>query len=213
MRKRWSKAAFVLLCAALVCATATAAWSQGKLGFDLRAGMTTPVGEFNDGYHLGVGAHSSVYVEFSPVAAVGLGGGFDWFTLDGDVGGPGIEVEGGNPSIINICPELRFMVGTADMPTFVWVVGAGYYRLSQSDLTLRDALDPSVFETYEFRSLDKFGINTSGKVVFPVATNVKLGFETMFHLIFSEEDDNTSGPTYNVTFFDFMVVLAITPGT
>jgi hypothetical protein len=213
MRRAWSRTTLILLSAALVCVAATEGWSQGKLGFDLRAGLATPVGDFNDGYHLGVGVHSSIYVEFSPVAAAGIGGGFNWFTLDGDVGGAGIEVDGGKPSIFNICPELRFMVGTADMPTFVWVVGAGYYRLSQSDLTLREIGNPSNFETFEFESVDKFGINTSGKVVFPIAPSVKLGFESMFHFIFTDEDDSASGPGFNTTFFDFMAVLVITPGT
>jgi hypothetical protein len=204
--------AAVVLSLAMFCLVGDA-WGQGKLGFDVRAGLATPVGDFNDAFHLGVGVHSSFYVEFSPVAAAGLGAGFNWFTVDDGWVDPGVELEGGKPKILNICPELRFMVGTADMPTFAFVVGAGYYRLSQSDLTLRSVSNPSDFVKYEFDSVDKFGINTAGKVVFPIAPSVKLGVESMFHYIFSEEDETTRGPSYNTTFFDFMAVLVITGGT
>ncbi|UCG52683.1 MAG: hypothetical protein JSW58_03800 [Candidatus Latescibacterota bacterium] len=213
MANTHTKTALTFVFVLLLCVAGTDAWSQAKLGFDLRSGLATPVGDFNDGFHLGVGFHSSVYVEFSPVAAAGLGGGFNWFTLDSDIAGPGFDTDGGNPSIINLCPELRFMVGTADMPTFAFVVGAGYYRLSQSDLTVTEVGNPSNSMIIKFDAVDKFGINTAGKVVFPVAPNIKLGVESMFHLIFTSEDDPLQGPDYNTTFFDFMAVLVVTGGT
>jgi hypothetical protein len=168
------------------------------------------MGDFNDDFGMGFNIHSSVYVEFSPVAAAGLGGGFNYFGFDADVGG--LETDGGAAKFFNICPEMRFMVGTADMPTFAFVVGAGYYRLTQSDLTLTDPIT-TMSETYEFEGANKFGINTAGKFGYPITPNVKIGAEGMLHLIFTEEDDPLSGPDYNTLWFNFSVVLIFTGGT
>lgn len=187
----------------------TAAWGQNaEFGFDVRGGLAVPVGDFNDSYDLGVGFHSSVYIEFSPVAAAGLGVGYNRFPLSTPDAPDSVDFDGGQMSFLNVCPEIRFMVGTGDMATFAFAVGAGLYRISQADL---DVTSPSEELNYEFDAVNKFGINTAGKVVFPVSDSVKIGVEAMWHLVFTEEDP--PGINYNISFFDFMAVLVITTGT
>jgi hypothetical protein len=187
-----------------VLGAAPAVMAQTDIGFDLRGGLTVPIGDLNESHNLGIGAQGSMYFAFSPVAAVGLGVGYAWFQYDDSDVPSGLEVSGGNFSTLSVCPELRFMVGAADMPTFTAIAGAGLYRLMQSDLEVDDLVNPEESETYDFDSVNKFGMNIAGRVVFPVTPMAKLGFEAMNHLIFTDDD--------SISFFEFMVVLNITTG-
>jgi hypothetical protein len=202
----------------------TVAWGEAEYGFDLRGGLTVPVGDFNDAFDLGFGLQSSLYIEFSPVAAAGLGVGYNRFSLNTSDAPDSLDFDGGQMSFLSICPEIRFMVGTGDMATFAFVVGAGLYRVFQADIDITNVNDPSDNLSFGFDAVNKFGINTAGKVVFPVNDSVKIGVEAMWHMIFTEEDpvvlDTTSGPVvgvpspdYNTSFFGFMAVLVITTGT
>jgi hypothetical protein len=193
----------VVVCLLLFALCVPQSFAQGNVGFNLRGGLATPVGNFNEAFNLGFGIHSSVYVEFSPVAALGLGVGFNRFALE-NLGDSEFDVSGGDASILDICPELRFMAGTGDMGTFAFVIGAGWYRLMKSDLEVTELLTGDKV-VLEFDSLSEFGINLSGQGLYPVNDSVKLGAETMYHVIFT--DDETTA------FFDFLVVLAFTTGT
>ncbi|NIO29543.1 MAG: outer membrane beta-barrel protein [Candidatus Latescibacteria bacterium] len=217
MLKAYAKTFSILILFLAVCMASTDVWSQAEVGFDVRGGLATPVGDFNDPFNLGFGIHGSVYVEFSPVAAAGLGIGFNRFGYDETQAGADINASGGEISLLNICPELRFMVGTEDMPTFSFVIGAGLYRISQADLTLSGFVTPPAPPpdtiTLEFDAISKFGINTAGKVVFPVSPIFKIGVEAMYHFVFTEEDDPAASLQVNTSYFDFMAVFAISTGT
>ncbi len=204
MSKFFSMSVCILAVAGILFAAAPAAMAQADFGFDIRGGLTVPVGDLNDFYNLGFGAQGSIYIAFSPVAAAGLGLGYAWFQFDDSDVYPGFEVDGGDRSMLSICPELRFMVGAADMPTFTAIIGAGLYRLMRSDQEVKDLAIPEFPETYEFESENKFGMNIAGRVVFPMSPMVKLGVEAMDHLIFTDDD--------SFNFFEFMVVFNIATG-
>jgi len=189
----------------IVLVAAPVAVAQTDMGLDIRGGLTVPVGDLNDSHNLGFGTQGSIYFAFSPVAAAGLGVGYAWFQMDDSMYPNYIKLDGGNFSTLSICPELRFMVGAANMPTFTAIIGAGLYRLMQADLDVTNLLNPDQSGTIDFKSQNKFGANIAGRVVFPVAPMVKLGFEAMNHIIFT---DNNS-----LSFFEFMAVMNITPGS
>jgi hypothetical protein len=195
------------LCIALLSASASA--QMNGVGFNIRGGLTTPVGDFNNSVNLGYGVRTSFYVQFSPVAAFGFGGGYDWFEFDKNSFTLGPVESGGDASILNVCPELTLMVGTEDMPTFSFVLGAGLYRLMQKDISYHSSA--TTLTTVKFDSVNKFGMNTTGRVVFPMSPAFKLGLEAAYHLIFS--DGGSGSASSNVTFFEFMAVIAITTGT
>jgi len=206
-RKTAMSIAMCLVGIALLSAGASA--QMHGVGFTLRGGLTTPVGEFNDPFNLGYGVRSSFYVQFSPVAAFGLGAGYEWFGFDKNVFALGPVESGGAASFLNVCPELTFMVGTEDMPTFSFVLGAGLYHLMQKDITYYQTA--SLLETLKIDSVDKFGMNTTGRVVFPMSPAFKLGLEAAYHLIFT--DSNFGGSGSNLSMFEFMAVIVITTGT
>ena len=195
------------LCIALLGTSASA--QMNGVGFTVRGGLTTPVGDFNDSFNLGYGVRSSFYVQFSPVAAFGLGGGYEWFGFDKDSFTLGPVESGGAASFLNVCPELTFMVGTEDMPTFSFVLGGGLYHLMQKDITYFRT--STLLETLKFDSVNKFGINTTGRVVFPMSPMFKLGLEAAYHLIFS--DGGSGSSSSNLSMFEFMAVIVITSGT
>jgi hypothetical protein len=200
-------------------AAASPALAQAEFGFDVRGGLAAPVGNFNEAFDLGFGVQSSLYIEFSPVAAAGIGVGYNRFPFDASSGVSAYEYDGGEMSFLSICPELRFMVGTGDMATFAFVVGAGLYRISQADVDITDPNDSSNNATFSFDAVNKMGVNTAGKVAFPLSDNVKIGVEAMWHLVFTEQTVAPPGGTPftsgadNASFFDFMAVLVITTGT
>jgi hypothetical protein len=188
----------------ILLAAAPAAMAQTDIGFDMRGGLAVPIGDLNESHNLGFGAQGSVYMAFSPVAAAGLGVGYAWFQLDDSDAPSDINVSGGNFSSLHVCPELRFMVGAEDMPTFTAVIGAGLYHLMQSDLDIEDQIMPEDSETIQFDSVNKFGLNIAGRVVFPMSPTFKVGVEAMNHLVFTDDD--------SISFFVFNVVFNITTG-
>jgi hypothetical protein len=204
MSKFLSRNVCIAVVVGILLTIAPAAMAQTDMGFDLRGGLSVPIGDLNDTHNLGFGMQGSMYFAFSPVAAAGLGVGYAWFQHDDSDVPSGLDVSGGNFSTLSICPELRFMVGAEDMPTFTAIVGAGLYRMMQSDLDVTDLVDPDQSESYEFESVNKFGMNIAGRVVFPMSPTVKLGLEAMDHLIFTENN--------SISFFEFMAVLNITTG-
>ncbi len=208
MAKAISRTVLILVFSVMISISFTDAWAQAEIGFDIRGGLAVPIANFNDAFNLGFGVQSSIYIEFSPVAAAGLGLGYNRFAYDESQAGQGVEASGGEVSLLDICPEFRFMVGTEDMPTFAWVIGAGLYRIMQSDLELVDAVIPANSGTLTFDSINKFGINTAGKVVFPISPNVKIGVEAMYHHVFTSDDRD-----FDMNYFDFMAVIVITTGT
>jgi hypothetical protein len=212
MKNPKRKIFLIIVCCLSICLLSTDAWSQGGVGVAVRGGLTTPVGDFNKPFNLGYGGRASLYVHFSPVATIGLGAGYDRVAYDESDIPEGQDVSGGELGILNVCPELTFMVGTEDMPTFSFVLGAGLYRLMQTDVTYRDIADSLI--TWDFDAVNKFGINTTGRVVFPMSPNLKLGVEASYHLIFTKEDDAALNEAdYYTSFMEFMAVIVITSGT
>ncbi len=212
MKKSRTRISLIILSCLVVCLMSTDVWSQGELGIALRGGLTAPVGDFNEPFNLGYGGRASLYVHFSPVAAVGLGAGYDRVAFDESDIPDGANVSGGEMGLLNVCPELTFMVGTEDMPTFSFVLGAGLYRLMQSDVSYRDVADSLI--TWDFDAVNKFGINTTGRVVFPMSPMLKIGVEASYHLIFTKEDDAAINEAdYYTSFMEFMAVIVITAGT
>ncbi len=206
-RKTGLSIVMFLLCIALLVASASAQMSG--VGFNVRGGLTTPVGNFNDLFNLGYGVRSSFYVQFSPVAAFGLGAGYEWFGFNKDSFLLGPVQSGGAASFLNVCPELTFMVGTEDMPTFSFVLGGGLYHMMQKDITYYKTA--TLLETVKIDSSNKFGLNTTGRVVFPMSPMFKLGLEASYHLIFSDGIYGSSGSSLSM--FEFMAVIVITSGT
>lgn len=201
MSKFFSTRMWVLLAVGILFAAAPAAMAQTDIGVDFYGGLSVPIGDLNDGQNLGFGAGGSVYVPFSPVAAVGLGVGYTWFQLDDSNVESDIKLSGGDFSTLSVCPELRFMVGAAAMPTFSAIIGAGLYHLMRSDLDITDLIQPEQSETIPYDSVNKFGLNIAGQVTFPMGPKLNLGFEAKNHLVFTEDD--------SISFFEFMVVVNI----
>ncbi len=207
MRLSKSLKPIVISCALMLLLGVSPSWAQGNFGLNIAGGLSTPTSDFNDFANLGFGVHGSFYIEFSPIAAAGIGIGYNRFGFD--EGSGDFEVDGGEPAILNICPEIRFMVGTGDMGTFAFILGGGWYRLMQSDLTVATPsgeFDPEgVTIQFEFDPLSEFGANVGGQALYPMSDTVKIGAEAKYHIIFTDEE--------STTFFDFMAVLAITTGT
>jgi hypothetical protein len=201
--------ALVMCLAGIALLSAGASAQMNGVGLNVRGGLTTPVGNFNDPFNLGYGLRSSFYVQFSPVAAFGLGGGYEWFSFDKKTFALGPVESGGAAGILNVCPELTFMVGTEDMPTFSFVLGAGLYHLMQKDISYYKTT--TQLETLKIDSVDKFGLNTTGRVVFPMSPMFKLGLEAAYHLVFT--DNGYGSSSSNLSFFEFMAVIVITTGT
>ena len=210
MSKFFSTSILIVLVVGIMFAANPPTAVKAEIGLDLGGGLTVPIGDLNDGHNLGYGFRGSLYVPFSPVAAFGLGVGYSYFQLDKDSAPQGIELSGGDFSTLSVCPEIRFMVGAAGMPTFSASAGAGLYRLMQSDLDIVDLITPEMSETVEFNSVNKFGVNIAGRVLFPLAPTVKLGLEAKNHLIFTGE--NEDGESDSISFFEFMAVLNISVG-
>jgi hypothetical protein len=204
MMKFFSRNIYILAAVGILLVACPAAMAQTDVGFDLCGGLSVPIGDLNDTHNLGFGTQGSFYFAFSPVAAAGLGVGYSWFKFDDSEVPTGIEVSGGNFSTLSVCPELRFMVGAVNMPTFTAIVGAGLYHLMQSDLDIANSITPEESETVEFNSVNKFGMNIAGRVVFPMGPTMKFGFQAMNHLVFTEDD--------SISFFEFMAVINITTG-
>jgi len=196
-----------VMCIAFLGANASA--QMHGVGFNIRGGLTTPVGDFNDSFNLGYGVRSSFYVQFSPVAAFGVGAGYSWFGFDVDSLSLGPVESGGAAGILNVGPELTFMVGTEDMPTFSFVLGGGLYHLMQADISYYASA--TTLSKLAVDSSNKFGLNTTGRVVFPMSPAFKLGMEASYHLIFTDGVSGNSGS--NLSFFEFMAVIVITTGT
>lgn len=188
---------------------ASASAQMHGVGFNVRGGLTTPVGDFNESFNLGYGVRTSFYVQFSPVAAFGVGGGYSWFGSDIDSIGSGPVKSGGAAGMLNVGPELSLMVGREDMPTFSFVLGGGLYHLMPEDISYYSAA--TTLSTLKIDSSNKFGLNTTGRVVFPMSPMFKLGLEAAYHLIFTEGISGSSGS--NLSFFEFMAVIAITTGS
>jgi hypothetical protein len=207
MKVSRSVASIVITCALMFLLGVSPGWTQGNVGFTLAGGLATPALDFNDWANLGFGVHGSFYVEVSPVSAVGIGIGYNRFGLDQD-NYIYYDVDGGEPSILSICSEIRFMAGTGDMGTFAFIVGGGWYRLMRADMTT-SASSAGDFDyiarNLEFDPQSELGVNVGGQALYPMSDTVKIGAETRFHAVFT--DDETT------TFFDFMAVLAITTGT
>ncbi|MFH1755542.1 MAG: hypothetical protein ABIA59_07540 [Candidatus Latescibacterota bacterium] len=204
MSKFFSTSITIILVAGILFALNPPTAAKAEIGLDLGGGLTVPIGDLNDSHNMGFGARGAFYVPFSPVAAFGLGVGYSFFQADENLAPQGEQYSGGDFSTLSVCPELRFMVGAAGMPNFSASIGAGLYRLMQSDLDIEDLVVPANSGTVEFNSVNKFGMNIAGRVLFPVGPTVKIGLEAKDHLIFTDED--------SLNFFEFMVVLNISVG-
>lgn len=157
------------------------ACAQAQLSYDAGVTFGQPTGDFGDCCKAGFGIAGDVFYSLPSLPNLGVGGRLAWnrFSLDDSVPG----VDGGNESIIEILPSVRYSLTPAGSQFgFFGQAGVGLYRWSYTEETSFGDFDDSGSD-FGFA----FGAGATGKF----SDTMSFMLMPMYHII-STENTNTT---------------------
>ena len=172
---------------------------------DIDVGWALPNGDIADAYDGGIGVNGRFVKEMTPFTGLGLGVGFQNFSLGADLEEAfealNATVDGGGLNLITAEVILEAKSGAVDLTRFAGWVGAGLYYAAASDL---DITSGNVTTTAEGESKARFGFSVGGSVHIPMG-GVRLGATAQFRAFTVEaataDSENLVEDTLN--FFTF----------